>query len=398
MQSQRTLFIFILFLGCLNQIASDISAPALTIIATGLNTSINNVQWSMAIYMLGVAISLLFYGPLSEAYGRKKPLLFGITLMMCGSLISSFAPTISILIIGRFIQGLGGGASAGMWRSIFRDVFSGEVMAKYASYMVIWVTFVIPAAPTLGAYLMHLFSWRAIFAFLFIYAGVIIFTILFYYEETNVHYNRKNLQFFYIKQSYKTLLTHREFLGITLAVFMTYGAFFSWFAVSPVLLIKALHMSPLTYGWLNFFGGGATFALGGYLSGKYVTRFGVPAMMRCGYTIMTTAGALMMLGYVVLGLTKLAVIIPGLLFYFGTVFIWPNAFAAALAPFGKSAGYAGSVYSFMQICGGAAIGALVAHLPDHNQLILGSLLFIAASLAWALYEVIGKPSGSQQQA
>ena len=112
--------------------------------AQDLSTSIDSVQWTMSIYMFGLAVMQFFYGAVSEAFGRKAPMIFGVAIMFIGSIICIYASNIETLITGRLIQGIG--ISACLWRSIFRDTFSGDELAQYASYATMVVMFVIPGA------------------------------------------------------------------------------------------------------------------------------------------------------------------------------------------------------------------------------------------------------------
>lgn len=388
MNAKKILFPIILLVTCAAQIASDIYAPSLPAIAGSLQASITNVQFSMAVYMFGLAISQLFYGPLSEVWGRKAPLLIGLVILSIGHLISLFATNITILIIGRLIQGGGAGACASLWRSIFRDTFSGAELAKYGAYFSIFIVFIVPAAPTLGGYLQKYFGWRAIFAFLALYALILFLMVAIWFKETSLHHHRENLKTKFIYQSFKHVLTHPIFMGYTLCTFLCYGAFFSWFATGPILLIHNLGISPVTFGWLTFFSGGIATALGGWVNGKSVTQFGTHNMLRTGFVIMLIAGILMLLGYFLVGINLFSIIIPMTLFYFGATFIWPSAFAGAFAPFGKMAGYAGAVYGFMQISGAAVIGTIVSYLPDTNQIPLALVFIVSTILAWLIFEKI----------
>ncbi len=388
MNSKSMLFTIILFVACSAQIASDIYSPSLPAIAINLHTSIANAQFSMAIFMFGVAISQLFYGPLSEGLGRRIPIIVGLSILFVGNLISFFAPSITILIIGRLIQGAGAGACSALWRSIFRDTFEGDELAKYGSYFSILVTFIVPAAPVLGGYLQEYFNWRASFAFLAIYSFNTLLMVLIWLNETSQHHHIERLKPKFIVESYKHILSSSIFMGYTLCTFLCYGAFFSWFAVGPILLIHIIGISPIQFGWITLFGGGFATAFGGWVNGRYVTRLGAHNMLRIGFSIMFIAGTIMLAGKFAFGINTFLVVAPMILFYFGVTFIWPSAFAGAFGPFGKMAGYAGALYGFMQISGGAVIGALVSYLPDKNQIPL-SLVFITTSiLAWIIFEKV----------
>lgn len=240
MNSKVALFSALLLAVCLTQVAVDIYAPALIAIAGDFSVSIMHVQWSMSIYMVGVAISQLIYGPVSEGIGRKKPLILGLVIMLVGCIICLNSTNIDMLIAGRFVQGAGAGACATLWRSIFRDSFSGEELSTYGSYLGTVVKFVIPAAPLLGSYLLINFGWVANFTFMGLYTIVALICIIFFFSETNKTFHKNNLKLSYVIYNYSRLLKCRLFMGITFSTFLTFGAFFSWFVTGPVLLNLSL--------------------------------------------------------------------------------------------------------------------------------------------------------------
>ncbi len=387
MHTNKLLFFSLLLAVCLTQFAADIYAPSLPAVAIALNSNIHLAQWSMAIYMFGVAVSQLIYGPLSEGIGRKIPLLLGLTIMFLGSLICVFAANINTLIIGRLVQGLGAGACAALWRSTFRDIFTGDDLAKYGSYLTVFIMFIVPVAPALGGYLQHYFGWRANFIFMATYALIALAVLQYGFQETNQHHHRDKLAWKFICTTFKTLLSSRIFMLMTICTFLTYGAFFAWFTTGSVLLIHLAGLSPVEFGWFSLFGGGAAYAAAGILNGKFVKKFGAKKMLRFGWLTMILSGILLLLGYFLFKVNAWAIMVPIILFYFGSTFIWPNAFAIAFTPFGKIAGYAGALYGFMQISGAAVLGGLSAYLPHNNQIPLALVIIISSLLAWRIYEI-----------
>ncbi len=386
--SHKLLFFVVILVACLTGMASDIYTPSIPAIAQNLGASIHLVQYSMAIYMLGVALSQLIYGPISDGVGRKAPLTIGISIMLTGSFICLFASHIDILILGRFIQGCGAGACAALWRAVFRDIFTGEELSRYGSKLVIFITFIVPATPALGGYLQHYFDWRASFVFMSLYAFIAFISILYGFKETSQHHHKEKLRLSYITNTFRQLLFSRVFMGVTSCNFLVYGAFFSWFTAGPVLLIHIVGISPVKFGWLTFCGGGSAYALSGWLNGKLVSRLGMPNMMRIGFSLMILSGIFMLGGKILIGINVWDIMGPVVLFYVGATFIWPNAMAAAFSPFGKITGYAAALYGFMQVSGAAGMGAIISHLPDTNQLPLALVMLISPLLAWLIYEVI----------
>lgn len=388
MNSKKILFIIILFVACSAQIASDIYSPSIPAIASSLHASISSVQFSMVIYMVGLATSQLFYGPLSEGLGRKTPLILGLSILFLGNIICLFSSSISFLVVGRLIQGCGAGACSALWRSIFRDTFEGAELAKYGAYFSIFITFIVPAAPALGGYLQEYFDWRASFVFLLLYSLSTLIMVIVWLRETSQHHHVEKLNLKFIFNSYKHMLSSHIFMGYTLCTFVCYGAFFSWFAAGPVLLIHMVGLSPVEFGWITLIGGGLATAFGGWVNGRLVTSVGTKVMLRTGFSIMFLAGILMLISAMIFKMNAYIIVIPMMFFYFGVTFIWPSAFAGAFGPFGKMAGYAGALYGFMQISGAAVIGMMVSYLPHENQIPLALVFILASMTAWTVFEKI----------
>ncbi|MBS0286265.1 MAG: multidrug effflux MFS transporter [Proteobacteria bacterium] len=388
MGPSKLLFFIIILAACLTQIAADIYTPSIPAIADHFDSTFQWVQWTMASYVFGVAVSQLFYGPLSEGIGRKKPIIIGLGIMLLGSLLAWMSTNVIFLIIARLIQGIGAGACAALWRSIIRDVLSGAQLAKYGSYFAIVITFVVPAAPTLGGYFQEYFGWQASFVFMIFYTLIALVTFVYGFSETSVHHHPDKINYTFAKDTFATLIKSPLFMGVTVCTFLSYGSLFASITIAPILLIHHLEMNTVAFGWLMFMGTALAYSLSGFTNGKLVTRFGIVNMMRLGLFIMLIAGILMLMVSTFFELSVLSVVLPIFLFYYGSTFIWPNAFALAFSPFGHIAGYAGALYGAMQIGGGAVITGLVSLLPESNQITLAMTILCTTSLAWIVLEKI----------
>jgi len=216
-KSNFIFFTIICLAGCLPLVASDIYAPSLSDIAVKLHTHVNTVQLTMAIYMFGNGLAQLIYGPISEGIGRRTPLLVGMAIMLVGTSICLFANTIQIILAGRFVQGIGAGAASSLWRSMFRDRYQGDELAKYSSYLVVVITFIIPPAPGLGSYLQHYFGWRASFLFVGVYLGVTLLITFRYLVETNQKKSKRKVKtFIHTSYDYGTFKKSRFCIYVTL--------------------------------------------------------------------------------------------------------------------------------------------------------------------------------------
>jgi Bcr/CflA subfamily drug resistance transporter len=373
----KTLFIILLLIGCLGQMGSDIYAPALPQVAHLLGTPLHTAQLSLTLYVFGLALSQLIYGPLSEGIGRKKPLIIGLCIFILGSVICSLASNIETLMLGRITQGLGAGSTAALWRSIFRDKFKGDALSKYGSYFGVIITFVVPAAPALGGYLTHYLGWHSVFIFLTAYAFISLLITTLFFKDTHSNPQRSELRPKAIKGHFKEVLSHRIFITNALASFLTYGAFFSWFTVGPALLIHHMHMSSVTFGWVCLISAAVAMSLGSLFNARFVMKLTGDRILKLGWGIMMLSGVLLGASYLLFGNQLWAIVAMVTVMYFGATLIWPNLFSAAFTPFGHIAGYAGALYSCAQLLGGAILATLASHLYAQNPLALASIFILA---------------------
>lgn len=162
---QPLLIFVILMLMVLMQMTTDQYVPSLPAITKEFHSSEASIQLTLSLFMLGLSISHVFYGPLSDKIGRKPPLIFGVGLSILGSLCCFLAPSVLVLIIGRFIQGFGIGCCGSVGRSLVRDLFTDRILSKIGSYVGIVSVFIMVASPILGGYIQEHFGWRINFYF-----------------------------------------------------------------------------------------------------------------------------------------------------------------------------------------------------------------------------------------
>lgn len=391
MSSTAKIFTMILIIGITVNIMADLYAPALPAIANYFGVPINMPQWSIALFMTTVAISQLFYGPLSEVIGRKRTVLIGFIILFVGSILCSTASSMEQILIGRVVQGLGAGACAGLWRTIFRDSFEGEELAKYASYLTVCITLVVPVAPMLGGVLQATFDWRANFIFFVLYSLVAIILVAAFFKESNKTLSKSHLKLSNVISAYKELLTSSVFMGMSSCVLLGYGAFFAWFAVGAALLIDQLGMQPQNFGVLSAAIAGPPFAISGWLNGRYVKTLGMTRILYGAWITMTVAAIIMLVSYSIWGLTILGIALPLSLYFFGSTFIWPNAFAISFSPFGHIAGYAGALYGFMQLSGGGVASSIIAYMPDDTPIPFAMLLLVVPLISVVVFRSMVMP-------
>lgn len=352
------IFISILF-SCLGQVASDLYLPSLPEISIKLHTSISSVQLTVSSYMLGYALSFLIYGPLSDAFGRKQPLVGGVAIFLLGTVGCVLAHSINFLTVSRLLQGFGAGAGVVLGSTIIRDLADGSNLAKIYSYLGIANIVAIASAPFLGGYLQQFFGWHASFIVLLIYSLLALGVSVFFLEETNQHQTLENLKIPQIKHNLRSLFSNQQFISSIIDIFVLYGAILAWLTLGPIFLQDTIGLSPSGFGLVALIGG-AFYAAGAFLNGTLVNKFGINNMLIFAAELSFLSGLIMLILGLLFPKNLLACIIPFFSFIFCADIIFPNAYAQALTPFNKIAGFAGAIIGFVQISGGVISSSIRA--------------------------------------
>lgn len=388
--NKQLLFGIVLLLASLGQVTADLYLPSLPAIAQGLSTSANWVQWSVSSYMVGFAFSQLFYGPISDGIGRKKPLIMGLIISLVGTMVCLSSPSVLWLIIGRFLQGAGAGSEVSLSRSILRDVFSGTDLARYNSYLAAGSIGFMASAPLVGGLIQENLNWRANFVALGIYSGIILVLTLVKLPETNVNPSRHHLSLKQWFANLTSLYKHRVYRWQSVIIFVTYGGILAWLTAGPLLLQVNMGLSPIDFGWVALLTGIA-YGISSFLNGRMVGTFGIKPMVTIGLVMISIGACLLVFSCFLAGAITLWLLITPIIFFIGgTGFVFANAYALALQPFPNIAGIAGSIFGFMQIFGGAIASGVLAYWHDESQLPLTIILAFCAVIAiFAFVKTLG---------
>ncbi|HCY38681.1 MAG TPA: hypothetical protein DHV02_02360, partial [Neisseriales bacterium] len=168
-QSRFKFIFFIVVTSSIGQIAAEVYIPSLPYISRDFQVSSSLTQLSIAVFLFGMSLPGILFGYISDFFGRRKILLIATSLSGCGTLLCLMAPNIYVLILGRFIQGLGFSGVGSLSRAILRDRMSGVELARYVSYLAMITVLAIDISPFIGGFLQEYFGWRPIFALLLVY-------------------------------------------------------------------------------------------------------------------------------------------------------------------------------------------------------------------------------------
>lgn len=385
----------ILMLMALMQTTTDQYVPSLPAITKLFHSNEATLQLTLSFFMLGLSISHVFYGPLSDRIGRKPPLLSGVGLSIIGSVFCFMAPSTTVLIFGRFLQGFGIGCCNSVGRSLVRDLFTDRLLAKIGSYVGVVSIFIMAASPTLGGYIQEHAGWRANFLFLIIFGIIVWIMAVCILPETNKHLNPDATRLKVMGTNYCTLLRNKVFLGYTLCACFACAGLVAYLTIAPFLFQNILGLSPLEFGQLTFFIAGAI-CFSGIVNSLLVMRKGISFMVLTGVVFMIIGGLSMLL-FSLTGISHVfGIMIPVALFSVGAGFTFINAFAGAFHPFPQMAGTVGALYASLQDLSSALTSAIIAAFKDFGQFSLAIilLLFGISSLAAWYYLAIRDDSPS----
>jgi DHA1 family bicyclomycin/chloramphenicol resistance-like MFS transporter len=236
----------LVFIAILPQFSETVYTPALPDIARSLNVKEAVVEYTLSIYLFGIAIGTLFWGRLSDSLGRRPCLLYGITIFILGCLGCFFSTSIEALMVSRFIQAFGGSTGSVLGQSIARDAFKGTERGKIFSLVGSAISFGPAIGPVLGGVIDETFGWAFIFLFLSIFGAAV-----FYLSYQNLAETRDpNLQgkSNTILGVFFSMIKDKKVMASTSLVGGVIGVLFSYYSEGAFYLINILGLSPKTYG------------------------------------------------------------------------------------------------------------------------------------------------------
>lgn len=341
----------------------DTYLPALPTLADGFGTSASRVQLTLSAFFLGFGAGQLVYGPLSDRWGRRPPLLAGIALYVAASALCASATSIAALVVWRLLQGIGACAGPLIARAVVRDVYERDRAARMLSLMMLVMGAAPLVGPLLGGQLLLAFGWRSIFTTLAGFGVVCLLGAWLGLVETLERARRSPAGPVAMAARYGVLLRDRAYVGYTVASGAAYGGLFAYFAGSPFVFIRLYGVPAERYGFLfalNVLGlmGGAA------VNSRLVVALGADRLLRHGVVAVTAAG-LGLLAAALTGAGGLAgLVIPLFAFIAALSFIGANAMAGALAGFPQMAGTASALAGTIQFGFGAVSGVAVSALYD----------------------------------
>jgi DHA1 family bicyclomycin/chloramphenicol resistance-like MFS transporter len=373
-------------------LAMHIFVPALPLAATDLVASPGAMQLTISVYILGLAIGQLLYGPLSDRFGRRPVLLVGLLLYSVAGLVSALAPDVRILVVARLFQAIGGCSGLVLGRAIVRDGVNVDEATRRLAIVSLIVNVGPGLAPLVGAELGTYLGWRSIF-FALTALGVVNFLITWrLLPETGPkhgghHEARKSSELW---SNFRQLITSRAFLGYAIGGGCATTSMYAFISAAPFIFTEQLHQPNEDVGiYLAVIVGALWF--GSVVASRVAGRVAVNHQM-IGGNLLSVAGAFIFLGAVLFGTLNMPITIGSMiLFTFGVGVSSPPALAEAMSVNPKVIGSASGVYGFTQMTVGA-ICTSAASLGATPALGSAVVLAVAGALAqFAFWTAIHSP-------
>lgn len=352
------LLVLVTFSGTM---AMHIFVPALPVAGAALNASAASMQQTITLYVIGLALGQLIYGPVSDAVGRRPALLLGLAVYLSAGVMALFAPTLEWLLVARLLQALGGAAGIALGRAIVRDTAQPLRVTRDLALLNLLTLAGPGLAPIIGAYLADHFGWRAIYVFLVAIGSAMLVCTWRLLPETNSQL--RPLRVGSIGRDYRQLLGHPGFAGYMLGGACITSALYPYLASVPYIVHGQMGLPISAIGWFaasTIVGA----SLGTFLTRRLSSRWPAERFLLLG------AGLGLVMATTLLGFHALGALTPGWLLAititmtFGAGFASPAALGSALSVMPTLAGSAAGLYGFGQMAMGAIGTLLVGHGDD----------------------------------
>lgn len=388
MQFKRKEFLVVLTLGLLTAIGPfsiDMYLPAFPSLAKSFNSNIETIQLSLTSFFIGISIGQLIYGPFTDRFGRKGPLILGMSVYMLTSLGCLLVHSAEQLILLRFLQAFGACAGMVVSRAMVRDIFPLTESAKVFSMLMLVMGIAPIIAPTVGGFMLKLAGWQSIFITMAAISLGVFIMVMVFLPESKPADKSIQLKLIPILQEYLIVLKNPVFLKFCVLGSLMSAGLFSYISGSPFLAMDVYHITPENYGIL--FGLNALGIIGGSQLNRLLLRwFEGVKIIKTASIAMITFGLLLIIA---VSLSIHYVVVLVILFFFVGCygFINPNASALALSPFIKNAGFASALIGAMQMFFGVMASATISALHNGTAIPMMSVIAVCGILVFIISRI-----------
>ncbi|WSQ14828.1 multidrug effflux MFS transporter [Streptomyces sp. NBC_01231] len=337
-------------------ISMDLYLPVLPSLTSELGAATSAAQFTLTACLMGLAVGQVIAGPLSDRFGRRTPLLIGITAYIAASLLCAISPSLVTLVIARLVQGLAGAVGIVIAQAAGRDVYEGGALIRYYGRLTVLGGLAAIVGPVLGGQLAGITDWRGIFVILAVIGVLLLVASLIIFGETLPGDQRTSGGMKQTGRDFRRLFSDRLFVGSVFIAGLTYAALFAYLSGATYILQGAYGLSPQAYS-IAFGANSAGFMIFGYIGGRTAVRWTERGALIVGIA-MTAIGSLGLLATGLWNLSLPVVLVSLFVLASGVAFAAPPTTSLALADYPELAGTASSVLG----CARFGLGGVAAPL------------------------------------
>lgn len=378
------LLLVLALLSAVAPFATDLYLSAFPRMTTDLGTTATSVQLTLTAFLVGIALGQLIFGPLSDRFGRMKPLVVGSLLCLAASAATALAPTVEILVAARFAQGITGAAGMVIGRAIISDLAVGAAAARAFSLMMVVGGVAPVVAPVLGSVLVGPLGWRGVLWVVFAIVAAMFVGVVAVVRETHTAERRATARAGKAEApSALRALTSRVYLGNAMAFAFGFATMMAYISASPFVYQVMMGFSAVEYGiafGVNALGLAAVSAVSARLAGTRSVR----ALAGTGLAL-CLAAVVVIVVIVAAGAPTWLMAIPMWVAVSSLGLVFGNATALALGAVSGVAGSASAVLGAMQFGLGALVSPLVGIGGEHTAAPLAAVMMVTISIACASF-------------
>jgi MFS transporter, DHA1 family, multidrug resistance protein len=376
---ERAPFSLIVAITACGTLGMHLIIPALPETARALNVSPGAIQLTITLYLIGLAIGQLIYGPISDRFGRRPVLIAGLGLFTLAGIATAAAPGVLTLVVARVLQSIGACSGLVLGRAIVRDLAPPDRAAAQLAMLTLVMSAAPAIAPVLGGYATAWIGWRAAFALLAIVGAATLVLAVLLLPETNRLQSGTRAS---LLVGSLRLFRSRAFCGYVLGGACTTTSFYAFMAASPFILVDLLHQPTERVG-LYYLLLMAGVAAGSLLANRIAGRIRVRVALRLANSFAIAGAALFMLADLTGMLNVVTVIAPVVLFMVGAGMASPFALSGAVSVNPHAIGAASGLYGFTQMAYGALCTVIVEVWRPGSVLTVAAVLLGSALLGQA---------------
>jgi MFS transporter, DHA1 family, multidrug resistance protein len=382
MSGRLSVVISIFLLILLQQIPVDIYLPSFPDMANHFSVPPKMIQETLTLYILGFGISPLFWGPLSDKYGRRKILLSSLVLFTLANLGCAITNSIYWMLIFRVIAGIAGGGLQISTSAMARDIATGKSLLLLSSYMSLMWAIIPIVAPVIGSHIQDNLGWRSNFYFILLLSLPILYFMLSFLPET-IH-EKEKLSFRTVIRRFDKLFHNTKFNFYVITTGLSFSLTIAFCTAAPFLFQQHMGLNVIQFGWLMFV------VAGGYLIGVLVNSFilhyfSVERIMQGGLVASLAAAGLMVFFAAIDVFTVLSVVGPVFLIIFSQGFIFPNAIGLAMNNLTHDFGLSSSLLTSFQMIVVGSVSQFVTSFDHSDPLPLAITMLGIVILLCVLY-------------